>query len=240
MLFLLLAATCAYVADPKDISVVLFIVLVAVCAYLVFAGKLSGGKFVAGLFPIALVVLVIHNLDVVHRFEFRGASIEFIERTRNEVFAKAEQMRFLTEQTAELITEASTTSNRFGGVEDNPSQELRTRNKLRQTLEKGGTPEARIKEILAPFAKWILFDLRYAILQSVQDLLTQKGKAGQINEFYAKTKALLEGSEPLQGLDRAVRMLHDAGLSSPRLEEDINRYRMFLTQDRIPPLTAAH
>lgn len=221
----------------------LFILLVATCAYLLLIGKLSGAAFVSSLFVSALAVAVVHNLDVIQRLQLKGANIEAtadFERIRKDIYAKAEEVRHLTESVAGMIAESVATSNRYGGSGDpDPiAQEVRFRDKIRQTLTDGGTPKERREELLSPFAKWIPFDLRSAILQRSLDLYRQKGMAGQqvtgqqMNEFTAKLQATLEAGQPIEGLNHAEQMIHRAGLSSPELQEDINRYRVFLTEDR--------
>lgn len=231
-------------AYPKEFSVVLFILLVAMCAYLLLVGRLSGAAFVTSLFVSALAVGVIHNLEVVQRLQVKGGSVEAtadFERIRKDIYAKAEEVRHLTEMVAGMIAESVATSNRYGGSgnPDPVAQEVRVRDKLRQTLADGGTSAQQREELLAPFAKWIPFDLRFAILQKTMDINRQKGMTGkQINDFYAKVQTALEEVPPTKGLDHAVQVLREAGVSSSDLEEDINRYRVFLTEDRVPPLSS--
>jgi hypothetical protein len=225
-------------------SVILFLLLVTTCLCLLLKGKLSGKTFVFSLLVCAVTVAVIHNLDVVQHLQLKGASIEAtadFERIRVDVYAKATQVRLLSEQVSELIAENVATSNRYGGSgPDHADQEMRYRNKIRQTLIDAGTPKERREEILAPFAKWIPFDLRDAIGTAGQDLQRQKGwTPRQMNEFTAKFLAIFAEKQSIAELDRAVQLLQQSGLSSPKLEESVNRYRTFLTEDRLPPLNAA-
>jgi hypothetical protein len=230
------------VAYPKEFSVILLILLVGICSYLLILGKLSGRSFVFSLFVCAAIVAIMHNLDVLQRVAFKGAGMEGsveLQQIRSDVYAKADEVHRLGEQVAGMIAESVATSNRFGGSGDpDPvGQEVRYRDNLNQTLKEMGTTKERREEILAPFAKWVPFDLRSAILQTALDLQRQKSRTGtQMNEFSARLKTVLEGQPPIEALDRAVRLLHDAGLDSPKLEQDINRYRTFLKDDRLPPL----
>jgi hypothetical protein len=229
------------VAYPREFSVILFILLVAVCAYLLLVGKLSGASFVSSIFVCAAAVAVMHNLDVVQRLQLKGGKMEAtaeFERIRNEVYAKAEEVRHLAEQVAGMIAESVATSNRWGGSGDpDPILQLaRYRENLRKTLSDMGTTKERSDEILQPFAKWIPFDLRSAILGSALDLERQKGMSGvQMNEFSAKLSKILEGQPPLEALGRGVDFLHGAGLDSTKLQQQIQRYRTFLVEDRVMP-----
>jgi hypothetical protein len=229
------------VAYPKEFSVVLFILLFAICVYLLLSGKLTPSSFVCSIFVSALAVAVIHNLDVVQRLTLKGGTVEAtadFERIRQQVYAKAEEVQQLAEQIAGMIAESVATSNRYGGSGDpDPiAQEARYRDKLNQTLTDMGTPQQRRTEILAPFAQWIPFDLRSAILQTVTELLRKKGMAGtQMNEFGARLQKLLEGQPPLKALDQAVTFLREEGVNSPRLEQEIQRYRAFLTDGKVLP-----
>jgi hypothetical protein len=106
---------------------------------------------------------------------------------------------------------------------------------LRQTLTSAGTPKQRQDELLAPFAKWIPFDLRNAILQSVLEEEKKKGIAPkESNALQAELQTALEEPVPLIGLERAERIIHDRGISSPGLARNIDRYRAFLTDDKLP------
>jgi hypothetical protein len=228
------------VAYPKEFSVVLFLLLVALCAYLLCAGKMTGQVFIWSLLFCSFSVAVIHNLEVVQRLQFKGGNVEAtadFQRIRNEVYAKAEQVQQMTESVAGLIAENVTTSNRYGGSGDpDPiAQELRYREKLRQTLISSGTPKQRQDELLAPFAKWIPFDLRNAILQSVFEQESKRGATPkELNALQAKLQSTLEETPPLAGLESAERIMHDHGISSPDVARNINRYKVFLTDDKLP------
>lgn len=228
-------------AYPREFSVVLFILLVAVCAYLLLIGKLSGASFVWSILVCAAAVAVMHNLDVVQRLQLKGGTMEAtaeFERIRNDIYAKAGEVRRLAEQVAGMIAESVATSNRFGGSGDpDPILQLaRYRENLRKTLSDMGTSKERSEEILQPFARWIPFDLRSAILQTALDLERQKKMTGaQMNQFSAKLAKILDGQPPLDALDRGVEFLHEAGLGSPKLQQEIQRYRTFLVEDRVLP-----
>ena len=143
----------------------------------------------------------------------------------------------MTESVAGLIAESVATSNRYGGSGDpDPiAQEFRYREQLRLTLTKSGTTKARIEELLAPFATWIPFDLRNAILQSVFDLQREKGATSQeSNALQSSLEAALRTTPPLDGLQRAREIIQEKGLSSPSLNENIRRYESFLTTDHLP------
>ena len=142
----------------------------------------------------------------------------------------------MTESVAGLIAESVATSNRYGGSGDpDPiAQEFRYREKLRQTLTASKTSKEKIDEILAPFAQWIPFDLRSSILQATLNAELKKGVVPkETNAFQSRLQTALEISPPLEGLDRATQILHEAGLSSPELTKSLDRYKRFLTEDRL-------
>jgi hypothetical protein len=166
------------------------------------------------------------------------ADFERIKQIKNEVYAKATEVQHLAEQVAGMIAESVATSNRYGGSGDpDPvAQEVRYRDKLRQTLVDMGVPQARRDELLAPFAQWVPFDLRSEIIM-VADAAEQQKKATpqQRNELQKELKEALESPPPLDGLDRATKMLRRRGIESHDLELVLNRYRTFLAEDRLPP-----
>ena len=203
---------------PKEFSPILFIFLVAVCAYLLLTGKLTGTGFVGSILVSALAVAVIHNLDVVQRFTFKGGNVEAtadFERIKQEVYAKATEVQHLAEQVAGMIAESVATSNRYGGSGDpDPvAQLVRYRDNLRKTLIDIGVAKDRREELLAPFAQWIPFDLRSEIIM-VADATEQQKKATplQRNELQQELKAALDSQPPLDGLDRATKLLNQHGL----------------------------
>jgi hypothetical protein len=230
-------------AYPREFSIVLYILLIGLCAYLLCVGKLSGRAFVFSLLLSAFAVAIMHNLDVLQRLSVKGQGVEAIaefERIRQDVYAKESAVRQMTESVAGLIAENVTTSNRYGGSGDpDPiAQEARYREKIRQTLVDAGTPKDRIDQILAPFSKWIPFDLQNAILMSASESTGKKGMTPQQrNEFNAKLESDLHAEPPLAGLNSAEKVIHEAGLSSPELEANIGRYKTFLTKDEVLPST---
>ena len=226
-------------AYPKEFSPVLFILLFAVCAYLLVTGKLTTASFAGSIFASVLAVAVIHNLDVLQRFTVKGGGVEAtadFEKIRKDVYAKAEEVRLLAERVAGMIAESVATSNRYGGSGDpDPvAQEVRYRDNLRQTLIDMGVGKDRKEELLAPFTQWIPFDLRGEIMAAVD--LGKGAKPQDINELQQELKKTLESQPPIEGLDRAVKLLQGRGLDSPKLELAINRYRTFLTENRLPLL----
>lgn len=199
----------------------LYILLVGLCAYLLCAAKLSSRAFVSSLLFSAVAVAIMHNLDFLQRLSVKGQGIEAIAEFRQiqqDIYAKADAVRQMTEAVAGLIAEDVTTSNRYGGSGDpDPiAQEARYRDKIRQTLIDAGTPKERIDQILAPFAQWIPFDLQSAISQSTLEATQKKGMSPQeSNEFSAKLSAVLK--EPsIMALDRAEKMIHEAGCLPPK------------------------
>jgi hypothetical protein len=227
---------------PKDFSVVLFLLLVGICAYLLCVGRLSGRLFVTSLIVAAFAVVLLQNADVLQRFSLKGQGMEAtaeFERIKQDIYAKADAVRQMTEAVAGLIAEDVTTSNRYGGSGDpDPiSQTIRYRDRLRQTLTDAGTPPDRIKQLLAPFEHWIPFDLRNALLTSVQAAARQRNwDFAKSNEFGNELSGLLNKEPYPASLSEAERKIHDAGLSSPDINLDIERYRTFLaTGGPIPP-----
>jgi hypothetical protein len=226
---------------PKEFSVVLYILLIGLCAYLLCVGKISGRAFVFSLFLSAASVALMHNLDVVQRLSVKGQGVEAtaeFQRIRDEVYAKESAVQQMTEAVAGLIAESVTTSSRFGGSGDpDPiAQKGRYRDKIRQTLIDAKTPKDRIDQILAPFAYWIPLDLRIDIQTSASQLIGMKGMTPQQrNEFGSKLDSALDTKPPIAGLNAAEKFIHDEGLSSPELEENIKRYRTYLTTGEVLP-----
>jgi hypothetical protein len=225
---------------PKEFSPVLLILLIATFIYVFLTGKLSNGGLVGTLLFSVVAVAVIHNLDYLQRFTVKGGGMEAtadFEQIKKDVYAKAEEVRLLAERVAGMIAESVATSNRFGGSGDPDPvlQEVRYRDNLRKTLIDMGVAKDRREELLAPFAQWIPFDLRAEIM-IVADAAERKGATPQQrNELQQKLKTALESQPPLEGLDRAKKLLGERGLESPELELVLNRYRTFLTEDRLPP-----
>ncbi len=224
----------------EEFSVILFLLLVALCAYLLCAGKLNGQTFAWSILLCAFSVAVIHNLDVIQKLQFKGGHIEAtaeFERIRNEVFAKADQVQHMTEAVAGLIAENVATSNRYGGSGDpDPLAQLfRYRQQLRETLTASGTSPDRQAVLLEPFAKWIPFDLKGAISQSIGDIDTKRRlTSAEYNAHQAEISAALNETPPLRGLDDAVKLLQQHDLTSLELTRNLERYRSFLTQDCLP------
>ena len=92
-----------------------------------------------------------------------------------------------------------------------------------------GTSEDRVKQILAPFDHWIPFDLRLALTTSAPAAALQKGwKPQQLNDFTSDLSTLLNKEPYPASLSEAERKIREAGLSSPDINLDIERYRTYL------------
>lgn len=227
---------------PKDFSVVLYLLLIGICAYFLCIGKISGRGFATSLLLCAFAVAILHNLDVIQRLSVKSRGMEAtaeFEQIRRDIYAKADSVRQMTEDVAGMIAENVTTSNRYGGSGDpDPiAQQIRYRDKLRQTLKDAGTSEDRTKQLLAPFDRWIPYDLRSAIQYSVLATSQKKGwPAQESNQFQKDLESLLNEEPYMASLGKAEGKIHEAGLSSPEVELDIKRYRVYLeTGGPIPP-----
>jgi hypothetical protein len=218
-------------------------VLVAICAYLLCVGKLRDWPFAFTLVFAAAAVVLLQNADVIQRLTVKqsgtevSAEFERIKQIKQEVYAKADAVRQMTESVAGLIADEVTKANRYPGGSDHVAQEIEQRNKLRKTLSDVGTSTDRTKQILAPFDHWIPFDLQDELQTDAQMHALQKGWPPQkVNDFVKELNSLLQKEPYSASLNQAERKISEAGLSSPDINLDIERYRTFLTTGGpIPP-----
>jgi len=139
-------------------SYALFASLISTCGFFVWVGRLSGTEFVFSILLSGLAAIGLHNVDSVRHFALKGAGIEAtlaIEKIRDDLYAKAEEVHRLAEEFAGMLAERAAGANRLVG-DDLDTKLITYRERLKQTLDRLGTSKARQLEIVQPITKMMI------------------------------------------------------------------------------------
>ena len=168
----------------RQFAVPLALLLIALLVYLLIIGKLSGGAFAGSLVGVtvlvAVVAVVLPRSEDVSEVGGKVAGQEILfkmEKVRDEVYAKAAELRRLTERIGEIS--AFNLSHLFRFAPKNPEAVLlEERDRLAQMLREAGIDGSRVHQITAPVTETIAKDLARHIWGSVpKTIFHEKGKA---------------------------------------------------------------
>jgi hypothetical protein len=152
---------------PKDFSPILALGLVLICVYLLMTGRLTGGQLWPSLLVCLLIVVTVHNLDVIDNLAVKGPggteAVVQMQRLRDDVYAKVEELRKLAIGVAKFTAASIVSENRFAG-EDHQDRMLRRRDELETFLAHAGVSEAERQDLTRPITLMVDWDMRRAIV----------------------------------------------------------------------------
>jgi len=222
-------------AHRRAISIALFVALIGLCFFLFAQGRLTPPSFVLAILVCALAVLLLHNLDVIQRLNFKGYGLETTMEMREiqkQVYAKVDEVKRMGEDIASMIARIVAQGNRIVG-EDFPERLLGQRESLRQALATLGTDLDRREELVAPITNIVAHDLRHYVVCEVAALAARMQLTGR-DALVTEIDKTLKESQPLCGLDAALGNLEARGLNSDELHRATLRYRHYLLNDCLP------
>ncbi|MGH7146956.1 MAG: hypothetical protein ACREIJ_03540 [Nitrospiraceae bacterium] len=222
---------------PKEFSVVLFILLIALLAYLLMIGKLTPWSFMGGLLLSAIVVGVMHNLDVLSRLVVRGggyeASVE-MRQLRDDVFAKAKEVQRLAEQVTSMIAWGIANTGRFVG-DDFQAQLLVQREELRRMLKDLKVSEERSAQLVLPITTAVANDYRHDLLRQAWQAIVDSapGTDEQRKTKLHEIEQVLNQADQLAALEQLEKIIAEKNIEQPKFRKSLERYRTYLRENPV-------
>jgi len=172
----------------------LFIGLV-LFTFLLREGKIGSASYTTLLIISILVSLALYGFDRLKELDLKNLKIVLneIKEVKKDVYAKAETVKKLGEEMAELTAFNVISVGRFA-AEDLQDKMLEARDKITAVLKELGSEDAKIQQISKKIDDMVLRDLKYDVLSEVQKAtheLLAKGEKINRDEIYKQTEKLL-------------------------------------------------
>lgn len=158
-------------AVARDFSIPLAILLIALLVYLLMLGRLSGMAFAWSLVGVAalvaVVAVVVPRSEDVSKISGKlgtegGELLVEMQEIRSEVYAKAENVKRLTEQVGEIS--AFNVAQLWSFAPHDPkAARVQLRDKLGAMLREAGIQETRVNEIIQPINQRIEANLAHEV-----------------------------------------------------------------------------
>ena len=216
-----------------NISIVLFFLIVASGAYFVVKGGAAG--YCGVIVSAAIAVAIIQNIDTFTNLGLKTAGVDVsveVARVRDEIFAKAEKVQQLTEQSAAISAWVVSTANRLVG-ESFQEQLLQRRDELLAMLvDLDVAPERQIA-IVMPITRAVANDYRRNVLSEARHAVVDasNGTEQQVDAIIRGVEALLENPDQQTGLLELRRYAEQHNLKLQGFHSAVDRYDRFLKQN---------
>ncbi len=147
---------------------------VVLISYFLMMGQIGSTAYSTLFLGILLVSLGLYGFDRLRVFDLKNLmfSLDEIKEVRNDVFAKAETVKILGEEIADLTAFNVTRVGRFAGPELQQKM-IEARNRIKELLQSLGSSEEKIARISKQIDDMILHDLKNN-LASETDRITHK------------------------------------------------------------------
>ena len=147
---------------------------VVLISYFLMVGQIGSTAYTTLFLGILLVSLGLYGFDRLRVFDLKNLmfSLDEIKEVRNDVFAKAETVKTLGEEIADLTAFNVTRVGRFAGP-DLQQQMMEARNRIKQLLQRLGSSEEKIARISKQIEDMILHYLKNNVA-SETDRITHK------------------------------------------------------------------
>lgn len=170
-------------------------VCVVLFTFLLREGKIGSTSYTTLIITIILSGLALYGFDRLKELDLKNLKLILteIKEVKKDVYAKAETVKKLGEEMAELTAFNVTSVGRFAAP-DLQDKMLEARDKIAAVLKELGSDDLRIKEISKQIDDTVMRDLKYEVLSEVQknthDII-EKGESLNRDEIYKQTEKLL-------------------------------------------------
>jgi hypothetical protein len=176
--------------------------IVITCIFLLFLitflliTKYISSSIYAILFSVILIIgIALYSFDRLKELDIKNLRIILSEakEIRKDIYAKAEIVRKLGEEMADLTAFNVTRVGRFAPP-NLQEKMLEARDKIKNILKEIGSSETKIKEISSQIEDMVLYDLKSKVYHRVQEIthqLLMKGKNIDREHIHSKVKEIL-------------------------------------------------
>lgn len=197
---------------------------IVLISYFLIEGQIGATSFTTLFLGIVLASLALYGFDRLRVFDLKNLmfSLDEIREVRKDIYAKAETVRSLGEEVAELTAFNVTRVGRFAGP-DLQQKMVEARDRIKKLLETLGSSEAKIAAISKQIDDMVLHDLKRDFESATERIPHQASTAGrQIDREQLRKRV----RELLDRYDRK-------GLVAYLKEQDLYREELAPLLDRI-------
>jgi len=177
---------------PNLILIIFLFCYIALITYLLFIGKIGPNHFTI-LFSFTIpYILALFFADRLKELDLRNLRITLneIRREKRETYAKAESVRKIGEEIAELIAFNVTSVGRFA-PEDLDERILNARDKIKRTLTEIGSDSTKIEVISSQIDTTVFNDLKKHVYDEITRITAHVETRMERKDIHNKVKELL-------------------------------------------------
>ena len=215
---------------------VIFFVLVAIGTHFIAKGRYVAAGFCSVIVSAAVTVTILQNIDTFTSLVFTTGplsveAVREVARVRDEIFAKAEEVQQLAEQSAAISAWVVSTANRLVG-ESFQEQLLQRRDELLAMLVDLDVAQERQIAIVMPITRAVANDYRRNVLSEARHAVVDaiSGTEQQVDAI-REVEALLENPDQQTGLLELRRYAEQHNLKLQGFHSAVDRYDRFLKQN---------
>lgn len=165
--------------------------------WLLLKKGIKAGHYVFLFTVIVLASLALYGFDRLKEIDLKNLRLILneIKEVKKDVYAKAETVKKLGEELAELTVFNITTVGRYGEVAYIDKKMLEGRDKINMVLSEVGSDDAKIKKLSSEIEEKVLFDLKNEIYKQVEKItydMVKEGKQINRDEIINKVRELLK------------------------------------------------
>lgn len=226
----------------REFSVPLALLIIAVLVYLLIIGKLNGWSFAGSLIAAAILTgvvgVVLPRGEDVSEIGGKVAGQEILvkmEKVREDIYVKAEEIKHLTEHVAEVSVFNLTHLGRFS-PKNLDELLLKERGRLNEMLHRAGIPDSRVQEITSKITEVVIGDLARDVWGAVPKNIfsTGLGKGQNQGIVGRKFHDALVGSKVGTAKDVARDFLEPLGGWSPDVDAKAAEFDAFRRNGVLP------
>jgi hypothetical protein len=163
---------------------------------------------------------------VVEKVGTLKVTLRQIEEAKTDVFAKADEVRKLTENVAEFTVWNARTAGRYDIDIDGPARLVKQRDDIAAMLRAAGTSEARANEIVDPLNDTVVFDLHLSVLDALPP------GSGDPDTLHSERLALVKSNDRGKIEDYVRKLGNDQPELAAKRRTAIDRLEKFLKDKR--------
>ena len=153
---------------------------VVLISYFLMVGQIGSTAYTTLFLVILLTSLALYGFDRLRVFDLKNLmiSLDEIKEVRNDVFAKAETVKTLGEEIADLTAFNVTQAGRFAGP-DLQQKMMQARNRIKQLLQRLGSSDEKIARISKQIEDMILHDLKNNVASETDRIIHKALTSGR-------------------------------------------------------------
>ncbi len=169
---------------------------IVLISYFLYEGKINGNHFTFLFLGIILASLALYGFDRLKEIDFMNLKLilKDLKEVQKDIYAKAETVKTMGEEIAELTAFNVTSIGRFAS-DDLDEKMLEARDRIKEILQKIGSDKAKVERISTQIENMVLRDLKRKVESEVAQIthtIQTNGKQINRDKIHNKVKELLE------------------------------------------------